>query len=295
MVNLRTTEMLFVEELFGMGGGYVLDFSNQSFARFFADELSVNIEDPRYARDGTSKAKRLRCFLQTVDKSLAGRTLEALWEYREAIRLRENKTETTQNADARMSALISTLTGRLSAAQPRPAAAAVPAPVPTHDPARLAELQTDLLKLSQLAPQPRGYAFERFLKRLFDLHGLDAKEPFRLRGEQIDGSFLLASETYLLEAKWQNAPIGVAELHTFHGKVEQKAAWARGLFISNSGFTKEGLDAWGRAKRVICMDGLDLYETLNRGLPLTQVIERKIRRAAETGLPFIGVRDLFSN
>ena len=93
--------------------------------------------------------------------------------------------------------------------------------------------------------------------------------------------------------QWQGQPVGVADLHTFHGKIEQKAAWTRGLFVSNSGFTKDGLAAFGRGKRVICVDGLDLYEMLDREIPLSGVLERKVRRAAETGSPFIRVRDLF--
>jgi hypothetical protein len=144
-----------------------------------------------------------------------------------------------------------------------------------------------------LSLQARGYAFESFLKTLFNKFGLEARDPFRLRGEQIDGSFLLGSDTYLLEAKWQNAPSGIDHLHTFHGKIEQKAAWARGLLISYSGFSEDGLHAFGRGKRVICMDGYDLYEALTRELPLNQVLERKVRRAAETGLAFVRVRDLF--
>lgn len=149
------------------------------------------------------------------------------------------------------------------------------------------------MQVAALKPHARGYAFEGFLKRLFDSFGLNAQEPFRLRGEQIDGSFQLAGEIYLIEAKWQGPPIGVAELHTFHGKIEQKAAWTRGLFVSNSGFTEEGLAAFGHGKRVICMDGLDLYEMLEREIPLAEVLERKIRRAAETGATFVRVRDLF--
>jgi hypothetical protein len=121
------------------------------------------------------------------------------------------------------------------------------------------------------------------LKDRFDAHGLAALEPFRLRDEQIDGSFQFGNETYLLEAKWHGQP-------TFHGKIEQKAAWTRGLFVSNSGFTDEGLHAFGRGKRVICIDGFDLCKTLDR---LNHVLERKVRRAAETGSPFIRVRDLF--
>ena len=149
------------------------------------------------------------------------------------------------------------------------------------------------MQVTTLEPHARGYAFEGFLKSLFDAFRLAAHEPFRLRGEQIDGSFQLANEIYLLEAKWHGSPIGVAELHTFHGKIEQKAAWTRGLFVSNSGFTEDGLAAFGRGKRVICMDGLDLYEMLDREIAFTEVLERKIRRAAETGAPFVRVRDLF--
>jgi hypothetical protein len=98
---------------------------------------------------------------------------------------------------------------------------------------------------------------------------------------------------YLLEAKWQNVPSGVEQLHAFHGKVEQKAAWARGLFISYCGFSDDGIQAFGRGKRVICMDGFDLSEALSRELPLNEILERKVRRAAETGFAFVRVRDLF--
>ena len=87
--------------------------------------------------------------------------------------------------------------------------------------------------------------------------------------------------------------MSIGELHAFHGKVEQKAAWARGLFVSYSGFTPDSFVAFGRGKRVICMDGLDLHEALAREIPLNHVLERKVRRAAETGKSFISVRDLF--
>ena len=63
--------------------------------------------------------------------------------------------------------------------------------------------------------------------------------------------------------------------------------------ISWSGFSEDGLIAFGRGKRVICMDGLDMHEMLNRELPLTHVLEKKVRRAAETGRAFVRVRELF--
>jgi TetR/AcrR family transcriptional regulator, transcriptional repressor for nem operon len=55
---------------------------------------------------------------------------------------------------------------------------------------------------------------------------------------QCAGGFQLVNETCLLEAKWQGGQTGAADLHTFHGNLERKAAWTRGLLISNCGFTE---------------------------------------------------------
>ncbi len=286
MPNIRSIDMMFLDQLFEMGGGYVLNFSDRTMSRFFAEELNVDIDDPTYAEHGGSKGKRVRCFLQKVEIPAVVKTLKALWEYREAIRMRDGKAEDIENAQGRLLSLINRLEGK-------PDAKPAEAPKAAYDRPKLLALRNDLIAFAQLAPQARGYAFETLLRELFNVFGLQAREPFRLKGEQIDGSFVLQGETYLIEAKWQAAQTGVADLHTFHGKLEQKAAWTRGLFVSNSGFTEDGLAAFGRGKRVICMDGLDLFDTLSRELPLNHVLESKVRRAAETGLPFARVRDLF--
>jgi hypothetical protein len=61
---------------------------------------------------------------------------------------------------------------------------------------------------------------------------------------------------------------------------------SRGLFVSNSGLTADGLEAFarGRQTNLICADGLDLYEVLSRRVSLIDVLEEKPRRAAETSL-----------
>lgn len=288
MPNIRTLDMQLVDDLFEMGGGYVLDFSDRTMAAFFAEELNVDIDDPAYRVDGTSKAKRLRCYLNKVDLATSVKTLQALWEYRETRRKDRDLEEWVNNAEGRFLALLGKMQGK-------PGQPTTPgeAPKPAFDRPKIVALKQRLIALTDLQPQPRGYAFESWLTDAFNTFGLAAREPFRIRGEQIDGSFQLHGETYLVEAKWHAAQTGAADLHAFHGKLEQKAAWARGLFISNSGFTPDGLAAFGRGKRVICMDGLDLFETLHRELPLDQVLARKARRAAETGQPFERVRDLF--
>ncbi|HDX0928499.1 TPA: restriction endonuclease [Stenotrophomonas maltophilia] len=265
-----------------------MDFSDRTFSEFFSSELNVNIDDPKYAVNGRSKGKRLRQFLQTCGDGDAILALEHLWQHRTEYLIRSGSADPVPSAQSRYQSLIARLNG---GAEPSRSSAGTQSCLVDH--ATNAKIKADLMQVTTLEPHARGYAFEGFLKSLFDAFRLAAHEPFRLRGEQIDGSFQLANEIYLLEAKWHGSPIGVAELHTFHGKIEQKAAWTRGLFVSNSGFTEDGLAAFGRGKRVICMDGLDLYEMLDREIAFTEVLERKIRRAAETGAPFVRVRDLF--
>ena len=288
MANMRAPDMMFLDDLFEMNGGYVLKFSDRTFAQFFDEELGINIDDTKYEKNGTSKGKRLRYFLQTADIPTVVRTLKGLWEYREALRRRAGQPDKLENARSRFLELLERL--QPSTSSPKLSVSAVP--IPNRN--IISELKEELFLLPSLDPRPRGFAFEKFLKALFDAFGLEARDPFRITGEQIDGSFLLSNETYLLEAKWQTPPCDAADLHVFHGKIEQKAAWTRGLFISNSGFSEEGLKAFGRGKRVICMDGYDLYELLTRGLNLTEVLDRKVRRAAETGAFFVRVRDLFT-
>jgi hypothetical protein len=118
-------------------------------------------------------------------------------------------------------------------------------------------LQQRLNDMWSMDPHQRGYAFEEWLGDAFNLYGMAARNPFRNRGEQIDGSFVLQGEAYLLEAKWQSSPTPAADLRAFHGKLDEKDAWARGLFVSYMGFSEDGLHAVGRGKRVICMDGRD--------------------------------------
>ncbi len=53
----------------------------------------------------------------------------------------------------------------------------------------------------------------------------------------------------------------------------------RGLFISFGGFTEEGIHAFGRGRRIIGMDGRDLYHSLERGIPVDRLAAPRIRIA----------------
>lgn len=290
MPKLRHADIRLLDELFDMGGGYVLGFSNKTLAEFFDDSLQIDIYDERYAGDGPSKANRVRCFLKTVDAAHAVRALRALWDARKDYRERSPQPEKLANAEGRFLELLN----RLQEQHPGLSTLVGIAPPLIFDVARLQSLRAELYELYKLDPQPRGYAFEKWLAAFAAAYQMTPRASFRLTGEQIDGSFALHHETYLLEAKWQSQKCDAADLRAFNAKVEDKAHWSRGLFLSYYGFSDDGLAAFGRGKRIICMDGGDLWDLLGQGLPFDEVLARKVRAAAETGKPFVRVRELFA-
>jgi hypothetical protein len=83
MANLKRSEMRFIDEVFGMASGYVLDFSNRTFAEFFEDEFQTNIYQDKYQIRGSSKANHLRAFIEAEDGFLVGKVLRRLWQVRE--------------------------------------------------------------------------------------------------------------------------------------------------------------------------------------------------------------------
>lgn len=78
--ELRTVESVLESD---RGPGYVLNFSDRTFAAFF-QEHGIDIRDPRYADMGTSKANRLRCFLRSTPPPGSGQVLAALLDYRQS-------------------------------------------------------------------------------------------------------------------------------------------------------------------------------------------------------------------
>ncbi len=156
------------------------------------------------------------------------------------------------------------------------------------------KLKNELIQLTNLKPQERGFAFEKFLNQLFVVFNLNPRSSFRIIGEQIDGSFQIGSDVYLVEAKWHEKTTDQADLLVFHGKIGGKSTWSRGLFISYNGFSEDGLVAFskGRQMNMIGMTSADLFHVLNGEMSLPEAINLKARRAAETGEFFVSVYDL---
>jgi hypothetical protein len=197
MSDLTILEKSKLEKFLGMSSGYVLNFSDRSFAEFVGDSTGRNIFDARYSYASGSKANRLRAFWKLEDNAVVGKLLSDLVDFAcDGVRTGALAEECRQIV-ARL------LKGSPSAQPPRTVEKTVEEKLQVIDRKAYESLSLLLKEVMQLAPNPRGFAFERFLDELFTAFKLAPRRSFRLVGEQIDGSFHLASETYLLEAKWQ--------------------------------------------------------------------------------------------
>ena len=78
MSDLSFIEKSKLERLFGMGGGYVLDFSNRTFQEFMADSARRDIYCGKYNYASCSKANLLRKFWDVEPNHLVGKVVNDL-------------------------------------------------------------------------------------------------------------------------------------------------------------------------------------------------------------------------
>lgn len=112
MSSLTTRDKRVLEDFLGMRSGYVLNFSDRTFADFIHEAVEVEIHADVYTTHGSSKAKKLRAFWEIESDYLVGRLLNALIDYAE-----ETAHETTAD-DKKKADLCRVIASRLLAGGP---------------------------------------------------------------------------------------------------------------------------------------------------------------------------------
>lgn len=158
----------------------------------------------------------------------------------------------------------------------------------------LAKLSAKYNELQRMEMRKKIVAYREFLNELFSVYDFSAKNVFYVEGDEINGTFEMEGQVYVLSARCGPEQCRHEDLLVFNAKIEAKSTWARGIFISDAGFTQEGLATFAQGKRtsIICMDGGDLRLVLHSGLSLAEAIKRKARRAVETNRSFVPLHDL---
>jgi restriction system protein len=104
---------------------------------------------------------------------------------------------------------------------------------------KIARIRSDLFALfGKNNPQKRGKRLEGVLNALFSSERLLLREAFTIKGhcgegviEQIDGLVEMEGHLYLVELKWWNASLGIAEISPHLVRVFNRGGQARGIFI----------------------------------------------------------------
>jgi len=257
-------------------GGYVLDFTNATYQQFIVEKTSSDL----YEKYGMSKGKNLEAIVSNESDTTVGKLLLELLRYMQTFGFVNDNNRVLFNECVEIG---NKLIGRKNI-QPISETIKTEIPKPSFDFSKhLSELTS--LSSSEDTPQARGYAFEKYLNALFTANGLEPRSAFRITGEQIDGSFVLKDEVYLLEAKWTSKKIDKADLVIFKDKVSTKSPFTRGLFISYSGYTDEALHTFSKGTQIniILMTVQELAISMERRMPLVEAIWKKFRALAEEG------------
>lgn len=137
--------------------------------------------------------------------------------------------------------------------------------------------------------QRRGYALERIISRILTEENLEPRIHIRPSGEEIDGSFVFAERTFLIEAKWRKDPIPASDFYAFKGKVDGKLVGTIGVFISMSGFSPDAVDAlkFGKEINLILFNGSDFQHVVENRISFKTALRTKLRYAADEGQPFL--------
>jgi hypothetical protein len=277
MSDLTYLEKKKLEQFLGMSSGYVLDFSNRTFAAIVKDSSGCNIYSSRYDQGSGSKANRLRRFWELepnpVVAKLLSEMIESVGDKPGAPGLQE---------------VCRLIVNRLRGSPiPSPAAPSTKEVSRNEFSKELAVLRQEFLGLTTDSDRNRaGLRLENLLNRLFSLNQLKPRLPFRVTGEQIDGSFELDASIYLLESKWEKDPLSVGPLYVFQAKVEKKSRITRGVLIAINGITDEARIAFvtGSASSIFLMTGHDLLMILDGTMSLSDFLRQRIRLLAEQGL-----------
>lgn len=284
MSSLSYSEKRKFEKLLGMGGGYVLDFSNRTLAEFIVDSTGRNIYDARYDHNSGSKANRLRKFWEVEDDATVAKLMGDMLDLQFPTGIRKSASDTAQEAECRKT--ITRLAGNTHAATASDSRTQETAAQERRHALELAQLKEEFHQLSVEADRNKaGLALERLLNRLFELFGLQPRQPFRIEGEQIDGSFVLDGHVYLLESKWERNPLPEADLLVFRGKIEGKSTFTRGVLIALNDVSTQARHAitQGKAPSFFVVNGYDLMMVLSGAMSLPEFLRKRVRLLAEEG------------
>lgn len=277
MANLTFSEKQLIESVFGMKTGYFLNFSNRQFEEFMKDVVSYSIYE-KYK--GLSKAKMFREFLKDETEPYVGKAIVLLLNY-----MKDNNmiTKDIKNSTDRLYEFGEKLLG-INKNQTKSKQQNTKSENKLN--VDFDNLKQELLDIEKFSsPQAKGYAFEKYLNKLFQAFNLDPHASYRTKQDQIDGSFVLDGNTVLIEAKYRTNVIPKDDLILFTNKIESKSHFPKGLFVTYSPVDTRAIEYFtDKGARIIILTIEELFLLCQNKYPLQKVLQAKFRVLDERGV-----------
>jgi len=95
--NLTAMEKRKIERALNMSSGYVLNFTNRTFAEFFLDSVGLDIYDTKYDYESGSKANRMRAFWNIENNYMVGKLLGDIFDNWDELSGHYDQTQAPEN------------------------------------------------------------------------------------------------------------------------------------------------------------------------------------------------------
>lgn len=285
MANIPFNEKQLIESVFGMSGGYFLNFSNREFEEFMLDVTGYNVYQ-KYP--GLSKAKTFREFYKDETDPYVGKAIVMAINYMKENGLVTNDlNEKIENLYKYGERLLGKDNVRFKSKESTPEIKNEP--VTNYD-----SLNLSLLEIEKIpSPQAKGYAFEKYLNSLFKAFNLSPHASYRTEYDQIDGSFILDGNTILVEAKYRVNAIPKDDLLLFTQKIASKSHFPKGLFITYSPVDDRAIEYFiDRSARIVIMTVQELFLMCQNKYPLPEILRAKFRALDERGIIFKHIMEI---
>ena len=286
MANLTFIQKQLIDDVFGMKGGYFLDFSNREFEEFMNEVVGYNVYN-KYP--GLSKAKIFRAFCSDEDDKYVGKAIIIAINY-----MREKGISKWNNNNLeKLYAFGKKLLGKTEATTTTRNNDRKDVRTDAVDNKDYSLILKNLVEIEKESTQQlKGFAFERFINFLFGQFHMEPRASYKTETDQIDGSFVLGESTVLIEAKYRMKTIHKDDLILFQDKLEHKSTYARGLFISYSEVDDNAVKYFSNhGSRITILYTNEIFQMCHYKADLGKILRSKFRYLDETGCIWSPIRD----
>ncbi|MBW4704652.1 restriction endonuclease [Micromonospora sp. RL09-050-HVF-A] len=129
-----------------------------------------------------------------------------------------------------------------------------------------------------ISKSKRGMAFNQLIADALQRDGIDAEADARGPRGEVDVAFFYEGTWYLLEAKWEAAPIDADPIRKLHDVVNERRPGSMGILASWSGFNESALRRAAGTRNLILFDRTHI-EALLAGVATAQEVLSASNRA----------------